>query len=118
MIRGYAADAGRLRPVPRPLEDPERVVWFDLVDPDAAEEAAVGRLLGFAVPTREEMEEIEESSRLYRENGAAFMTALLPAGSETSPVIEAGKTCLFPFSPLTASPPLRSRPSRQGRGAT
>jgi magnesium transporter len=88
VIRGYAADAGRLRPVPRPLEDPERVVWFDLVDPDAAEEAAVGRLLGFAVPTREEMEEIEESSRLYRENGAAFMTALLPAGSETGSVTQ------------------------------
>ena len=33
------------------------------------------RLAGIAVPTREDMQEIEISSRLYVENGARYMTA-------------------------------------------
>ena len=35
------------------------------------------RLAGIAVPTREDMQEIEISSRLYIENGARYMTATL-----------------------------------------
>ena len=40
-------------------------------------------LAGVAVPTREDMQEIEISSRLYVENGARYMTASLMCGSET-----------------------------------
>lgn len=80
MIQGFAlSQDGRLLPVDAPLETADRVIWFDMVNPDAAEETAVERVLGIDVPTREEMEEIEDSSRLYTENGAAFMTALLPS---------------------------------------
>lgn len=39
------------------------------------EERQVEALLGVEVPTREEMQEIEVSSRLYEENGALYMTA-------------------------------------------
>jgi magnesium transporter len=87
VILGYAVAEGRLQLVDAPLEDSARVIWFDLFEPDAAEEAALERLLGIEVPTREDMEEIEESSRLYREGNALYMTALLPAGSETGRVI-------------------------------
>src|SRR5690606_2687491 len=38
--------------------------------------------LGVDIPTRDEMEEIEASSRLYTENGAFFMTATLPANTD------------------------------------
>ena len=41
------------------------------------------RLAGVAVPTREDMQEIEISSRLYIENGARFMTATLMCASDT-----------------------------------
>ena len=41
------------------------------------EEKKVERALKFNVPTREEQQEIEASSRLYQENGAYFMTATL-----------------------------------------
>ena len=54
---------------------PENAVWIDLVKPTAAEDKAVERLAGIAVPTREDMQEIEISSRLYIENGARYMTA-------------------------------------------
>ena len=64
---------------------PANAVWIDMVKPVPGEDQAVERLVGIAVPTREEMQEIEISSRLYIENGARFMTASLmcAADSET-----------------------------------
>jgi magnesium transporter len=63
---------------------PEGVVWFDLVMPTLAEDKLLERSLGVAVPTREEMQEIEVSSRLYLENGARYMTATLMCQSDTA----------------------------------
>src|SRR3977135_4086275 len=62
---------------------PENAVWIDLVKPTAEEDKAVERLAGIAVPTREDMQEIEISSRLYMENGARYMTATLMCQSDT-----------------------------------
>jgi magnesium transporter len=62
---------------------PEHSVWIDLVKPTAAEDQAVERLAGIAVPTREDMQEIEISSRLYVENGARYMTATLMCHADT-----------------------------------
>src|SRR5271170_1698450 len=62
---------------------PESAVWIDLVKPTAAEDRAVEKLAGIAVPTREDMQEIEISSRLYIENGARYMTATLMCQSDT-----------------------------------
>jgi magnesium transporter len=64
-------------------ELPENAVWIDLVKPTAEEDRAVERLAGIAVPTREDMQEIEISSRLYIENGARYMTATLMCHSDT-----------------------------------
>jgi magnesium transporter len=62
---------------------PESAVWIDLVKPTAAEDKAVEHLAGIAVPTREDMQEIEISSRLYVENGARYMTATLMCAADT-----------------------------------
>src|SRR5581483_5762397 len=62
---------------------PDNAVWIDLVKPTPAEDRAVERLAGIAVPTREDMQEIEISSRLYIENSARYMTATLMCGSDT-----------------------------------
>src|ERR1700753_1758282 len=62
---------------------PDNAVWVDLVKPTAEEDKAVERLCGIAVPTREDMQEIEISSRLYIENGARYMTATLMCQSDT-----------------------------------
>lgn len=59
-------------------------VWVDLVCPSRSEELLVERHLGILVPTREEMAEIEVSSRLYQESGAHFMTATVLHRSETA----------------------------------
>ncbi|HET7680274.1 MAG TPA: magnesium transporter CorA family protein [Xanthobacteraceae bacterium] len=62
---------------------PDAAVWIDLVSPAQGEDKLVERFLGIAVPTREEMQEIEVSSRLYVENGARYMTATLMCQSDT-----------------------------------
>src|ERR1700742_1991963 len=72
---------------------PDNSVWIDLVKPTMAEDKAVERLAGIAVPTREDMQEIEISSRLYIENGARYMTATLMCQSDT----ETPKTTAVPF---------------------
>lgn len=76
---------------PQPLESgqgiPEAAVWLDLYNPTLEEDKLVENLVGVAIPTREEMQEIEISSRLYIENGARYMTATLMSQSDTpSPV--------------------------------
>jgi magnesium transporter len=63
---------------------PDAAVWIDLVTPTVQEDKLVEKLLGIAVPTREEMQEIEVSSRLYVENGARYMTATLMCQSDTA----------------------------------
>src|SRR6185295_13592869 len=63
---------------------PDNAVWLDLVSPTANEDKLVEGLVGVAVPTREEMQEIEVSSRLYVENGARYMTATLMCQSDTA----------------------------------
>jgi magnesium transporter len=70
-----------------PVEDgadlPGEAIWIDLIRPTGGEDKLVERLVGIAVPTREEMQEIEVSSRLYVENGARYMTATLMCQSDS-----------------------------------
>lgn len=56
-------------------ESLRRAVWIDLLNPTPAEARAVQDALRLEIPTREEMQEIESSSRLYREDDALFLTA-------------------------------------------
>jgi magnesium transporter len=67
-----AASLDRVAVLPN-TEVPENAVWFDLVNPNTAEDKLVERQVGVAVPTREEMQEIEVTSRLYVENGARYL---------------------------------------------
>jgi magnesium transporter len=82
MIKAFVADNDRLRVVGDLLANKERVVWIDVLDPTKEEEDSIEQLIGVGIPTREEMEEIEISSRLYAENGAHVMTATLPAHTD------------------------------------
>ncbi|MEE4118110.1 MAG: magnesium transporter CorA family protein [Paracoccaceae bacterium] len=78
MIRAFHLSEGRLRDA-----GPEGVagaVWLDLVEPDEAERARASELIGLSLPTREDQQEIEQSSRLYLVSGVPVMTAQIPAG--------------------------------------
>lgn len=71
---------------------PPGAAWIDLLEPTPEEEQLVERSLGLQVPTREEMAEIEPSSRFYQEGGAVFLTANVMSG------IDAGDPVSTPVS--------------------
>lgn len=65
---------------------PTGALWVDLLNPTADEEKLAEDALGQNIPTREELLEIEPSSRLYERNGTLFMTAAVLHGfSEGKP---------------------------------
>jgi magnesium transporter len=64
------------------FDGPERVIWADLVRPTPEDLDRMSALLGVPLPTREDQEEIEQSSRLYFEGGVPVMTVLLPAQAD------------------------------------
>jgi magnesium transporter len=62
---------------------PDNAVWLDLYVPTPGENRLVENALRIALPTREEMQEIEVTSRLYVEDGARYMTATLMCHSDS-----------------------------------
>jgi len=60
----------------------DQALWIDLLGPDEAERESLGRHFGMSLPSLEEQSEIEQSSRLYLEDGVPVMTVLLPAQSD------------------------------------
>ena len=85
MLTAYVARGNSLEalPVEGGAAVPDEAVWIDLVNPAGGEDKLIERLVGIAIPTPEEMQEIEVSSRLYVENGARYMTATLMCQSDT-----------------------------------
>lgn len=57
--------------------------WVDLLSPTREEEAHVEGLLGVELPTREEMQDIEDSRRLYVDKGVLYLTATVMVQSDT-----------------------------------
>ena len=58
--------------------------WIDMLEPTTEEERALEAALGINIPTREEMQEIELSSRLYESGGNLFMTATVLTHANSS----------------------------------
>ncbi len=84
MLRTYGIGDGRLRELPPGGGDAAAgtIVWHDLLAPGREEEVALERALGIELPTRDEMREIEFSSRLYSDSGSTYMTALVPSHTD------------------------------------
>lgn len=61
---------------------PPDVKWVDLLQPEQGEDKLLERCLGIEIPTREEMLEIEPSSRLYVDHGVRYMTATVLCNTE------------------------------------
>ena len=85
MLSVYVPQGSSLERIPVASRDqvPDSAVWFDLIQPTQLEDKLVESVVGISVPTREEMQEIEVTSRLYVENGARYMTATLMCQSDT-----------------------------------
>lgn len=52
-------------------------VWLDLIDPSDTERKLVEDITGLRVPSRHDLDEIESSSRLYREGGGLYLSTPL-----------------------------------------
>lgn len=87
MLRTYKAEDGRLRSLPPDDDDASGIIWFDLLNPTLDEEHALETHLGIELPTRDEMREIETSSRLYSEAGSTYMTALVLSHSDSDDIL-------------------------------
>ena len=84
MITAYVPNGQHMRAITVSAADlPANAVWIDLLNPAPEEVDAVETLCAIDVPTREEMVEIEVSSRLYSEDGADFMTASVVFGLDS-----------------------------------
>ncbi|MCQ4322568.1 magnesium transporter CorA family protein [Stutzerimonas stutzeri] len=100
---------------------PDNVLWVDLLSPDSQEEHFIESSLGLDIPTREELAEIEDSSRFYDEDGAIFMTTTVvmgiadrrPENAEVTFVLT--KRCLVTvrYTELSAFRQFEAKSSRQ-----
>lgn len=94
MLVAYGLSEKGLEQLPAGEEGaiPATAGWVDLYQPTPEEDRTTERFLGASVPTREETQEIEFSSRFYAEDGAVFMTATVLTG------VDMGKPALSPFT--------------------
>ena len=62
MLTAYIPSGTALIPQDIPAGEavPGNAVWIDLLTPTPGEDSAVEKLIGVAIPTREEMQEIED----------------------------------------------------------
>ena len=75
MLRAYGSNChGEIIEASKGQRIPDDATWIDLEEPTREEDKLVEQCMKVEVPTREDMSEIEPSSRLYEQNGALYMT--------------------------------------------
>ncbi len=79
------ADASKIPEAYEPVQAPvpDGRVWIDLKRPSDGEVATARAECGLRIPTREDLSEIESTSRHYVENGALYLSAPLLTHAET-----------------------------------
>lgn len=73
-----------------------KVSWLDLLDPTQEERSSVESKYGLKLPSREELSEVESSSRISEENGVLFLS--IPVVSHTHAVEESPSPIGFVLS--------------------
>ena len=102
MLSAYRCQADLLAPAtfPVPAEETSTLVWIDLLNPTPEEDKAVEAAFGISIPSQDEMQEIELSSRLYAENGAEFLTMTALANLDSDEAIKTPVTFILKASVL------------------
>jgi magnesium transporter len=74
MLRAYGPDCDGGLVDPEHGTIPPGATWIDLQEPTREGEKVVEKAIGHNVPTKDELAEIEPSSRLFERDGALYMT--------------------------------------------
>ncbi len=77
MLNGFSTTEGKLEKTEINKKNRDSIVWIDLVNPTKEEEKFVEKMFHIEAPTKEEMQEIEISSRLYQEKEVLYMTSMI-----------------------------------------
>ena len=89
--------------------DPQETWWVDLVNPTDKEKAAAESMCRLTIPSREELSEIESSSRISEEDGVLYLS--MPIVSFAANVDDAPSPLGFVLSKdYEDSPPLPHLP--------
>ncbi len=76
--------------------------WIDLLSPSAEEQSILSSYFNMVLPSQEEMDSIELSSRLYRASDRLYMTAMIVANSHSpEPKLEPVTYVLTPTQLIT-----------------
>lgn len=102
------------------------ICWIDLLSPSAEELAEAERAVGFSLPTRETLSEIETSSRLRMRDGVLSMSAPMvshdatgaPSGAPIGFVLSRERLVTIRYSPLRAFDAVAERLKAAGTGPT
>lgn len=71
-------------PSDAPTRLADDILWVDLLNPDKTEERLAETLLAMPLPTRDDLKDIEPSSRLYTDDHGVYMTASLICKAESN----------------------------------
>jgi len=73
----------------------KKAVWIDLFEPTEQEEIVLDMAFSIDLPTRREMQDIEISRRLYKEDNALFMTSTILTKADTNEPESTAVTFIF-----------------------
>ena len=111
MLSIHSRQGGQMVPLSDFAEAVENpVIWIDLLSPTPEEVKRLESYLGIALPTRDEMAEIELSDRLYNEDGAEFMTMTVVANVDTDEPVKAPVTFIIKGPTLVTMRHIELRP--------
>ena len=74
---------------------PSKAVWIDLASPSDAERAEAEAETGLRLPEKEDIEEIETSSRVYEDQGALYLSTPLLTGGDCMRDLPASLGCVL-----------------------
>ena len=83
MLTVYENRHGLLKRSPGSDPTAPAALWLDLLDPTKEERERLSSALHLELPSRADMQEIEMSSRLYRDDTGTFMTITVLANSDS-----------------------------------
>lgn len=78
MIQYYSNQNGVVTVSETKPENTAGIFWYDILNPSKEDEAMIETMLGIDLPTREEMQELEVSAKLYCEGDQLFAIASFP----------------------------------------